>query len=157
MNAGFVCYSISISTFLYSPVIREQYAARNPISREPTVRLNDLAFAVHAVVLGILTYSQFWSGLWGFNVGRFQRVSRPVAGIFWGSLVAVSIVMLLVLTKGKDGGRDPSGWAWIDVVSLRAGPGYSNGPAEHLTDLHHWLRQTRRYRCQVHTSSVGQL
>lgn len=25
---------------------------------------------------------------------------------------------MLVITKGRDAGRDPSGWAWIDVVSF---------------------------------------
>jgi cystinosin len=80
------------------------------------VRFNDVAFAVHAVILCILTYSQFWPALWGFKVGRLQAVSKPVAGIFWGSVSSVVIVVLLVATRGIDGGRDPSGWAWIDVV-----------------------------------------
>src|SRR6266498_4764105 len=86
---GFVCYTISTTTFLYSPLIRKQYAARNPISPEPTVQFNDVAFSFHAVILCILTYSQFWSSLWGFQVERWQKVSKPVAGIFWGSILAV--------------------------------------------------------------------
>ncbi|KAI9876896.1 MAG: hypothetical protein M1830_005377 [Pleopsidium flavum] len=113
---GFVSYAISTSTFLFAPLIRLQYAARNPLSPDPTVRFNDLAFAAHAVVMSSLAYSQFWGGLWGFTVGKRQRVSMPVAGIFWGSLVAVSGVVLTVVGKGRDGGRDASGWAWIDVI-----------------------------------------
>jgi len=115
---GFVCYTISTTTFLYSPLIRKQYAARNPISPEPTVQFNDVAFSFHAVILCILTYSQFWSSLWGFQVERWQKVSKPVAGIFWGSILAVLVVILLVLTRGSGGGQDPLGWSWIDVVHL---------------------------------------
>jgi cystinosin len=44
-----------------------------------------------------------------------QRASRVVLGIFWGSVLAVVVVIMIVSTKGKDGGYDPSGWAWIDV------------------------------------------
>lgn len=75
-----------------------------------------MAFAVHAVLLTTLTYSQFFSGLWGFEVGQFQRVSRPVAGIFWGGIVAVVVVTLTVALTSRDGGHEPTDWAWIDVV-----------------------------------------
>lgn len=43
---GFTCYTISSVLFLYSPTVRGEYARRHPLSPEPTVRLNDLAFAV---------------------------------------------------------------------------------------------------------------
>lgn len=113
---GFVCYAISTSALLYSPLIRQQYTERHSESSEPTVRFNDLAFAIHAVIMSSLTYSQFWSSVWGFKVSRLQRLSRPVAGICLGTLSAVLLILLLVLTRGKDGGRDAQDWAWIDVV-----------------------------------------
>jgi len=113
---GFACYAISTAAFLYSPVIRRQYAARHPASPEPTVRINDLAFALHAAVLTGLTYSQFFSSIWGFKVGRLQRVSRPIAGVFVGGILAVLVVTLIVALKGVDGGQDARRWAWIDVV-----------------------------------------
>ncbi len=113
---GFACYTISTATFLWSPLIREQYAARHEFSPEPTVRFNDFAFALHAVMITALTYSQFFTRLWKFKVGQFQRVSRPVAGIFWGGIISVLLVALIVAFKSRDGGRDPAGWAWIDVV-----------------------------------------
>jgi len=114
---GFLCYAISTSAFLYSPTIREQYAARHTVSPEPTVRPNDLAFALHAVSLSVLTYSQFFPRVWGFTVGKHQRISRPIAGIFWGSLVAVLVMVVVVLVKSPDGGHQATEWAWIDVVS----------------------------------------
>ncbi|KAI9036005.1 putative L-cystine transporter [Aspergillus affinis] len=113
---GFICYTAYTSAFLYSPVIRGQYAARHPLSEEPTVRFNDFAFALHAVVLSSIIYTQFWPQIWGFKVSRFQRVSKPVAGIFWGSIVAVGIVIAIVLARSPDQGYEPSTWAWIDVI-----------------------------------------
>lgn len=83
----------------------------------PSVRFNDFAFALHAVILSSIVYSQFWPRIWGFKVSRFQTVSRPILGLFWGSLAAVAVVVGIVLVKSPDGGYDPSTWAWIDVVS----------------------------------------
>ncbi|KAJ5719042.1 hypothetical protein N7493_007497 [Penicillium malachiteum] len=113
---GFLCYSIYNSAFLYSPVIRAQYAARHPLSEEPTVRFNDLAFAVHAVILSLIAWSQFWPIIWGLQVSRFQKVSKPIAGLFWGCILAPLIVIGVVLSQSPDGGYDPSSWAWIDVI-----------------------------------------
>lgn len=79
------------------------------------MRFNDLAFAAHAVVLTVITYSQFWC--WGFKRDRAQRVSNTIAGIFVGSVIGVSVIALVIAAKGRDGGRDPFGWAWIDLVS----------------------------------------
>ena len=116
---GFTCYAISNSAFLYSPLIREQYAVRHSRSPTPTVRFNDLVFAVHAVILTVLTYTQFFSSVWGFRVGKYQRVSRPIAGILWGCVFAVIVIVLLVVSEGNEGGRDGREWAWIDVVCYR--------------------------------------
>ncbi|CBF89833.1 hypothetical protein AN0275.2 [Aspergillus nidulans FGSC A4] len=113
---GFVCYAVYTGTFLYSPVIRHQYAARHPLAPEPTVRFNDFAFALHAVVLSGLVYSQFWPSIWGFRVSRFQRVSKPIAGLFWGAFVAVAMVICVILVKSPDDGYEPLSWAWIDVI-----------------------------------------
>ncbi|OAX81950.1 hypothetical protein ACJ72_03709 [Emergomyces africanus] len=113
---GFICYMIYTATFLCSPLIRDQYAARHPISPEPSVRLNDLAFAVHAVILSSLVLSQFWPSIWRFKVSRYQRISRPISGVFWGSLVAVAGLITVISALGTGGSLDPEDWAWIDVV-----------------------------------------
>ena len=81
------------------------------------MRLNDFAFAAHALLLCVITYSQFFPRLWGFKVGARQRSSRIVLGVFWGSIVAVFTIIAIVRTQGHHGGYDPEGWAWIDVVS----------------------------------------
>lgn len=114
---GFASYTIYTSAFLYSPLIRSQYAARHPAAMEPTVRLNDFAFAAHAVTLSLLVYTQFWPFIWGFYVQQFQRVSRTMALILWGCIMTPVLVTGIVLYQSPDGGYDPSSWAWIDVVS----------------------------------------
>jgi hypothetical protein len=65
----------------------------------------------------VIIYSQFFPQVWNFKVGKAQRVSRPVLGIFWGLVFGVLVVVLLALWQGKDGGNNASAWAWIDVVS----------------------------------------
>ncbi|KAF2197004.1 hypothetical protein GQ43DRAFT_403946 [Delitschia confertaspora ATCC 74209] len=113
---GFICYTISTGAFLYSSTIRSQYAYRHPTSPEPTVRFNDFVFGVHCMIASIVVYSQFWTKIWGFRVSTRQRASSTVLGIFCGCLLAIFIVTCIVRIKGKDGGYDPSGWAWIDVI-----------------------------------------
>ncbi|KAF1815513.1 L-cystine transporter-like protein [Eremomyces bilateralis CBS 781.70] len=113
---GFTAYSVSTAVFLYSPTIRSQYAFRHPISQVPSVRFNDFAFALHGAILSIITYSQFFPLIWGFQVGRNQRSSWVFRGIVTGSIAGVFGVILIVLILSKDGGNDPLGWAWIDVI-----------------------------------------
>ncbi|RJE20257.1 cystinosin [Aspergillus sclerotialis] len=113
---GFICYAIYTSTFLYSPVIRRQYAFRHPLEEEPTVRFNDLAFAAHAVILSLIVYTQFWPIIWGYKVSPHQKISKPIAVLFWGSLVAVATVACIILVQSPDRGYDPASWAWIDVI-----------------------------------------
>jgi cystinosin len=115
---GFAAYTISTACFLYSPTIRNQYAARHPRSPEPTVRFNDLAFGVHAVILVAITYSQFYSRLWGFQVSHLQRSSRPVLGIVFGSIISVIGVAVFVWIHGDSPDQNESDWAWIDVIYI---------------------------------------
>ena len=133
-------------------MIREQYAARHPSSPEPTVQFNDLAFALHAVLLTVLTYSQFFPSLWGFKVGRFQHISRPIAGIVSGGILAVVFVILVVFIQSSDGGYNPTEWAWIDVVSLSNG---RHGRRLIVVDLHNRVYQAGRDVREIHASGLG--
>ncbi|KAK2765397.1 hypothetical protein FQN54_008243 [Arachnomyces sp. PD_36] len=110
---GFFSYLIYTSTLLYSPVIRDQYAARNPVSPNPTVRFNDFAFTVHALILSLFTYSQFWPRIWGFKVSKSQRLGKTVFGICCGCILSLVVVLVVVVFHG---GYDPSTWAWLDLI-----------------------------------------
>lgn len=117
MKADFATQTISTSLFLFSPTIRAQYVARNPLSPEPTVRINDLAFGVHAMILCFIVYSQFWPRLWGWQKGSgVQRHANQVTlGLLWGGLVAIAVTIAIVANSGD--AASPYGWSWIDVVS----------------------------------------
>lgn len=114
---GFCMYTISTAAFLYSPTIQAQYAHRHPEAPETTVRFNDFLFAAHGAVMCIVVYTQFYPRIWGFTVGKTQRASKAVLGIFWGCVIAIVWTILMVRLRGKNGGYDADSWAWIDVVS----------------------------------------
>ncbi|CAL3969302.1 unnamed protein product [Diplocarpon coronariae] len=110
---GFIAYFVSNAAFLYSPTIREQYAVRNH-GLTPAVQFNDLAFAGHAVILSAITLSQFVPGVWGFEKRGKVRPSKPILGIFFGSLVGVAIVATIVGSQHHEDVK--TGWAEIDVI-----------------------------------------
>jgi cystinosin len=114
---GFFCYTLSTGCFLFSPTIRAQYAYRHPDAPETTVRFNDFLFAAHGAVMCIIIYSQFFPEIWGFTVGRTQRVSQAVLSIFWGLILGIVAVAVLARWHGTGGGYNANEWAWIDVVS----------------------------------------
>lgn len=113
---GFAAYTTSNAVFLFSPLVRRQYAIRHPKSAVPTVRVIDLVFAAHGFVLCVITYSQFYPRLWGFTPRAHQRTNRLVLGIFWGGLLGVFLTVLLVLVEGSSDDDGSSSWAWIDVI-----------------------------------------
>ncbi|RMZ90341.1 hypothetical protein DV736_g2437, partial [Chaetothyriales sp. CBS 134916] len=105
---GFACHVASTSAFLYSPTIRHQYAQIHRLSPEPTVRFNDLVFGVHALILCVVTYSQFFPRLWRLELSPVDGVSPPVLGIIVGSLGSIAVTIVLVLGSDQ--------WQWLDVI-----------------------------------------
>lgn len=65
----------------------------------------------------VILYSQFYSWIWGFRVGARQKASKAALGISWACVLAILVMSFLAQMVGKDSGKDPSSWAWIDVVS----------------------------------------
>lgn len=117
---GFTSYFISTTAFLFSSDIRRQYAIRHPFSPEPTVRFNDLVFALHGTIICFIFYSQFYPRLWKFETVKGQRASSVALGIFYGSIIGVALVIVLVSTFKR--GRDTAdSWAEIDIVCSHLG------------------------------------
>ncbi|CAK7263125.1 hypothetical protein SEPCBS119000_000323 [Sporothrix epigloea] len=64
---GFLSYVISTLALRYSRTVRAEYAARHH-GLTPTVALNDVVFAVHALILCIVCVSQYYlPQLWGWD------------------------------------------------------------------------------------------
>ncbi|KAI4725868.1 L-cystine transporter-like protein [Aureobasidium sp. EXF-10728] len=112
---GFTSYTISTAAFLLAPRIRQQYALRHPSAPEPTVRFNDLIFALHGTIVCFVFYSQFYPRLWNFEIVKGQRASSTALGIFYGSIVGVTVTALLV-TLFRGGEDAPGSWAEIDII-----------------------------------------
>jgi cystinosin len=117
---GFISYFTSNAAFLFSSQIRREYALRNH-GLTPTVQINDLAFAGHAIVLTAITLTQYlFPAAWGFDKrGKGEhgvRMSSWIKGVIVGGLLGVALTAFIVSVRHDD---DPkTGWAWIDVVSL---------------------------------------
>ncbi|KAI0600393.1 PQ loop repeat-domain-containing protein [Biscogniauxia sp. FL1348] len=112
---GFVAYLVYTCAFYWSPVIRHQYALRHN-GHSPTVALNDVAFAAHAVVLTALLNTQYFlPWLWGFERAPGAKPSRLMTAAFTGSLAAIGLAMVVVASQPAD--ADPrAAWAWLDVM-----------------------------------------
>ncbi|KAL8734197.1 MAG: hypothetical protein Q9166_001683 [cf. Caloplaca sp. 2 TL-2023] len=111
---GFISYLISTVAFYSSPLIRHQYALRNPSAPNPTVRLNDLVFALHAVILSTFAWSQFSPRIWGFSQGT-ESVGHTIWGIAIGCILSILLLTIFVDSQ-PGGGYDAQAWAWIDVI-----------------------------------------
>lgn len=61
-----------------------------------------------------------WGFGWGFEQGSVgqSRIGKGTMGIMAGCISAVAWLIAIVLSMGKNGGKDPDTWAWIDVVSF---------------------------------------
>lgn len=105
---GLSAYTVSNACFLFSSVVRAQYAQRHPQSPEPTVQWNDFVYALHGALICCWICSQFiCTGFWKFD-SQLQRPSALALGVFWGCLGAVPLAILCVLALAS--------WEWIDVV-----------------------------------------
>ena len=106
------------------------------------MRFNDFLFAAHGAAMCVIIYSQFFPRVWGFEVGKSQKVSRPVLGIWWACVVAILVVMLAVWSDGPVDDFDIYNWAWIDVVRNPSAPKLTMLYTHTRTGLYPRLRQT---------------
>lgn len=118
---GFLAYFTSNAAFYYSPVVRAQYAARNG-GHPPAVAFNDVVFAAHALLLSLITTSQYLvPASWGFSgaaPAKGNRPSRFILGTALGCCAGVLVVVVFVAAKTSgapvvDARED---WCWLDVV-----------------------------------------
>lgn len=126
-NLGFLAYLTSNLAFYCSPLVRAQYAARNR-GLTPTVQLNDVVFAAHALVMCLVISSQYATPrLWGFPAAKKPghpgyhagiRPSRAMLGLCLGCVAGVLVVLCVVLASpGRNDTTPPAAaWNWLDVV-----------------------------------------
>ncbi|KAL2131676.1 hypothetical protein VTI74DRAFT_4743 [Chaetomium olivicolor] len=115
---GFAAYFVSNTAFYYSPLIRAQYASRYK-GLTPTVHFNDITFALHGLLLSIITTSQyFYPRAWGFTPSVGNKPSRFILGIFFGCCVGVITIIFVVLgSPDRDSTHEAgSSWVWLDAI-----------------------------------------
>ncbi|KAI1199876.1 PQ loop repeat-domain-containing protein [Nemania serpens] len=112
---GFASYFIYTCAFYWSPLIRHQYALRHD-NHTPTVAFNDIAFALHALILtAILNTQYFLPSIWGFEQSMGRRPSRLITGVFVGCITGVLLITFVVASQPPS--ADPkTSWAWLDVI-----------------------------------------
>lgn len=115
---GFVALAIYTGEMSYSSQTRYEYALRNH-GLTPTVQTNDFVFAVHAIILSLLTLYQFIPIISGYDkggkTGLGTKPSWPAIVVMGVSTVWLGINALIVFIRRDD---DPkTGWAWLDLVS----------------------------------------
>lgn len=107
---------MSNTAFYYSPVVREQYAARHD-GHTPAVAFNDVAFAAHGLVLSVITASQYLvPSAWGLTPSQGDRPSRFIAGTALGCVAGVATVVVLVGAGSAPDAAAADGWCWLDAV-----------------------------------------
>ncbi|KAL2160620.1 hypothetical protein VTH06DRAFT_1308 [Thermothelomyces fergusii] len=115
---GFAAYLASNAAFYFSPLIRAQYAARYR-GLTPTVKLNDIAFAAHGLLLSaVITSQYFFARAWGFAPSLGSRPSRFILGIFFGCVAGVVAILFVILASpDRDSTREGvSSWVWLDAI-----------------------------------------
>lgn len=92
-----------------------------------------------------------------------MKVGAAIWGILVGCLVGIFLSIGMVFAKGRDNGRDPFGWAWIDVVRTLV-PLYERQNTFQNADrsartigVRCGLLQISDNRRKVYTASVGEL
>ncbi|KAL5094139.1 hypothetical protein Trisim1_008247 [Trichoderma cf. simile WF8] len=111
---GFAAYLASNVALYYSPIVRSQYAARHN-GLLPTVAFNDITFALHALVLSIITASQYLlRPLWGFEPSAGTRPSRFVTGIIAGS--ALGLLITWIIVGATPSGNPATDWCELDIA-----------------------------------------
>lgn len=106
---GMSTYTIFNACFLFSPVVRAQYALRHIQSPNPTVQWNDFVYALHGTLVCCLVASHFFcASFWNFQ-SKKQRPSNLTIAVIGACVVVVGLAICSVYLSES--------WEWIDVVS----------------------------------------
>ena len=94
---GFMCYTTYTCTLYFNTTIQQLYHERYGNAATITIQANDIAFAIHALTLSILTVVQilYYDGLHT----AIQRLSKPIISIIILILSIATIAALVVLTN----------------------------------------------------------
>ncbi|EGG04136.1 uncharacterized protein MELLADRAFT_49286 [Melampsora larici-populina 98AG31] len=116
---GFLFYSISNGSLLYSNLIRNEYSKRHE-QKVPNVRFNDLIFSLHALLLSLITC--FQSQI--YKRDSNQTVSLPTRYLLIILTVLLPILTLLCIQTETSSHPNPkflflkNGFEFLDLVMV---------------------------------------
>ena len=109
---GFACYTTYVCAMYFSPTIQDLYHDKYGLDAQISVQSNDVAFAVHALVLTIATLGQI-----AYYDRQRQSIHRPSALILHIIGVLLSIIILTpILVLLGDKGLMPWKLSWLDYL-----------------------------------------
>ena len=131
---GFACYAAYNASFYWSPSIRELYKERFGPDAEITVQSNDVAFAIHALGLSLLTVfqivyynyknrgtlSESSISTIGNQENSNARLSKPILFVIFGIAILCIGYLLLVLvtTEAHKNSNSTGRFNWLDFLYL---------------------------------------
>lgn len=109
---GFSCYAAYNASFFWSKTIQDLYRKRHGEDAEITVQSNDVAFALHALILSSVTVLQiaYYGG--GY---RALKLSKFVVAVIVMILIVCGTYPVLVVTTASSGKET---FNWLDFLYL---------------------------------------
>mmetsp|Transcript_27895 Transcript_27895/g.39217 ORF Transcript_27895/g.39217 Transcript_27895/m.39217 type:complete len:394 (-) Transcript_27895:28-1209(-) len=103
---GFAFYATYNLCFYYSTKIQHQYQQRHHDGSKVTVQSNDVAFAVHALVLSLITFCQIIY----YSNRRNAHHPHKVIGILMALIVTAVLICFVLVLVGK--------YEWLDLLYM---------------------------------------
>jgi cystinosin len=107
---GFACYAAYNASFYWSSTIQEMYQQRHGQNAEITIQSNDVAFALHALILSSVTVLQIV--FYGGGV-KALPLSKPIASVIV-VILTICIVYPVLLWMTHDAKK----FNWLDFLYM---------------------------------------
>lgn len=104
---NYICYTIYTSFFFWDGTIRQEYKDRNGENSEVTVMSNDVAFAMHSLILTSITLCQVV-----YYKGFVEQPMSWVCGAIVMGTLGISLVYVICI------GVKVPGFLWIDFLYM---------------------------------------
>jgi cystinosin len=110
---GFACYTAYNVSFFWSTTVRDMYRKRHGPNAEITIQSNDVAFAIHALILSSVTVLQIM--YYGGGI-RALKLSKPIVVVIVGILSICAVYPALIMITPHHHSSDNDTFNWLDFL-----------------------------------------